>query len=556
MTTAVVFNWLMQGYIFYLIAYGLLPLMILTTKKFLETNDLRYALIDGIILSIAMAQPASILIYPLSGFLFVLFESRGCLKIIRRGLILISISLSIWVLTALSFFTSRTAGLSFYQGSYFGAMVDQFSNFSSLINPIRLWGSTFNYQFETYFPKELISLSFLPLLLAAIGLLLRPRDRRVLFCSFAYLFVFASYLSYVNLPYLVSNLPYGSIFEAPSIFLVPASLGLALLIGYANQGISRAFTKFGKEASRHLIRYVCFIIIFIIIISAGIPWWTRQTSGKPIFGPAIKLNLYQIPAGYTEWSNVVGDDNEHFVLCLPGGGANAFIGDTGYFSPVYGPYGQVNGAIYSEVNNLPCVSLWNTSVLLTGLLDGKQMGETWGSDSVKYIVVYTNVGAPYNMTDILSRLSMQTGIVKVANFSDVVIYQDEYAKSVVYADSSNATVKITYNDPTMYKIQATSTSPYFLVFNQVYATGWTASVNGTKLATHVEDSSGFNSWYINYTGNMSINIYYEPQTTYVAALTVSIVTILSVSLYLIFATIRKVRLNNSKLKIRSMFTQN
>jgi|GEM_PF-1659657 hypothetical protein len=545
MTTAVVFNWLMQGYIFYLIAYDLLPLMILTTKKFLETNDLRYALINGIILSIAMAQPASILIYPLLGFLFVLFESRGCLKIIRRGLVLTAISLSIWLLTALSFLTSRTVALSFYQGNYFSVMVSQFYHFSSLIDPIRLWGSTFNYQFETYFPKELILLSFLPLLLGAIGLLLRPRDRRVLFCSLAYLFVFVSYLSYINLHYLVSNLPYGSIFELPSIFLVPASLGLALLIGYANQGISRVFTKFGKVASRHLVRNACFIIILILVISASIPWWTGQTSGTPIFGPALKLNLYQIPSGYTEWSNVVAGDNEHFVLCLPGG-ESAPIGNTGYFSQSYGPYGQVNDVIYSEVNNLPCVSASNSSWLLNELLDGNsQVGEIWGSFSIKYIVVYTNVGAPYNVTDILSRLSSQSGIVQVASFPDVVVYQDEYAKPVVYADSSNATVEITYHDPTMYKVQANSTSPYFLVLNQFYATGWTASVNGTKLATHIEDSNGFNSWYINYTGNMTIDIYYEPQTTYIAALTVSIVVVLSVSLYLILATVRKVRRNQT-----------
>ncbi len=540
MTTAVVFNWLMQGYIFYLIAYDLLPLMILTTKKFLETNDLRYALINGITLSIAMAQPAAILVYPVLIFLFVLFESRGCLKIIRRGLVLVAITLSVWLLTALSFLISRTSALSFYQGNYFNVMISQFSNLSSLINPIRLWGSTFNYQFETYFPKELIMLSFLPLLVAAAGLLLRPRDRRVLFCSLAYLFVFGSYLTYINLHYLVFNIPYGSIFEAPSIFLVPASLGLALLIGYANEDIPRVFTKFGKFASRHIVRNACFIIILIIVISASTPWWTEQTSGKPIFGPALKLNLYQIPSGYTEWSNVAAGDNEHFVLCLPGGGS-APIGNTGYFSQSYGPYGRVNGVIYSEVNNLPCVSASNSSLLLNELLDGNsQVGEFWGSLSIKFIVVYTNVGAPYNVTEILSRLSTQSGLVKVASFSDVVVYQDEYAKPVVYADSSNATVEITYHDPTMYKVQATSTSPYFLVLNQVYAEGWTASVNGTKLTTHIEDSNGFNSWYINYVGNMTINIYYEPQTTYIASMIASIVVLISVSVYVILVTVRNV----------------
>jgi hypothetical protein len=282
----------------------------------------------------------------------------------------------------------------------------------------------------------------------------------------------------------------------------------------------------------------------ILVISASIPWWTGQTSGTPIFGPALKLNLYQIPSGYTEWSNVVAGDNEHFVLCLPGG--SVFIGNTGYFSDSYGPYGQVNGVIYSEVNNLPCVSASNSSLLLNELLDGNsQVGENWGSDSIKYIVVYTNVGAPYNVTDILNRLSTQSGIVKVASFPDVVVYQNEYAKPVVYADSSNATVEITYHDPTMYKVQANSTSPYFLVLNQIYSTGWTASVNGTKLTTHIEDSNGFNNWYINYTGNMTIDIYYEPQTTYIASMTISIIVIILIPVYVILATIRNARRNKN-----------
>jgi hypothetical protein len=544
MTTAVVFNWLMVGYVFYLIAYDLMPLMIIVTKKFIETNDLRYALLNGIILAVATMQPTFILIYPLFGFLFVIFESRGNLKTILRGFKLTVITLLIWFLTILSYFLSSniSATLSYYQGNYFNVMLAQFYHFSSLINPIRLWGSTFNYQFETYFPKELMVLSFLPLLVAAIALLLRPRDRRVLFCSVAYLFVFVSYLSYENLHYLVYNLPYGSIFEAPSIFLVPASLGLALLIGYANQGISRAFTKFGNVASRGLIRNACFIIILILVISAGIPWWTGQASGEPIPGPAVKLNLYQIPSGSTEWSNVVAVDNEHFVLYLPGGGSAPIMNT--YASQSYGPYGQVNGVIYYGVNNLPYVSSSNSSLFLNELLDGNsQVGAIWGSFSIKYIVVYTNVGAPYNVTDILNRLSTQSGIVKVASFPDVVVYQDEYAKPVVYADSSNATVEITYHDPTMYKVQATSTSPYFLVLNQVYATGWTASVNGTKLTTHIEDSNGFNSWYINYTGNMTIDIYYEPQTAYIASMIISIIVIILISLYVILATIRNVRRN-------------
>jgi hypothetical protein len=546
MTTPVVFNWLMFGYIFYLIAYGLLPLAILFTKKFLETNDLRYALINGIMLSIVMAQPTFILVYPPLGLLFVLFESRGNLKIILRGLKLGVISLSVWFLTALSFFTSynHVDTLSFYYGGYYNAMLAQFGHLSSPINPIRLWGSTFNYQFETYFPNELTLLSFVPVLVAMVGVLLRPRDRRVLFFLLAYLFTFASYESYVHYAYLVFNLPYGSIFEVPSIFLVPASLGLALLIGYANQDISRAFAKFCKIESRRILRNASFIVILILIISAGIPWWSGQTSGNTVAGPAVKLNLYQIPSDYVDWSKTVGADNEHFVLYLPG--ESVQIMNTSYFSQTWE---NVNGIIFYGSNNLPYVSQLNSSLFLNELLDGNntQLGEKWGSESIKYIVVYTNV-LSYNISDILGRLSMQSGIVKVKSFDNVVVYENEHAKPIVYADSLNATTQIIYQDPTTYKVQANATMPYFLKLNQVYSEGWTASINGTKLTKHVEDLNGFNSWYVDDVGNMIIDIYYEPQTTYVVAFDISIMVIILVSLYVVIVSVRKVRWNRNNPK--------
>lgn len=225
MTTPIVFNWLMFGWIFYLIAYDLLPLFLIAAKKFLETSDLRYALVSGIILSIATTQVSFILIYPVLGFLLALFESKGNVKIFVRGIVVTIVSILIWFLTYLNFMVSLNSSnlLSFYQGSFLAATIAQFSHLSNILNPIRLWGSTFNYQFETYFAKELTILSFVPLIIAVMAIAIRPRDRHVLFAAFAYLFVFAAYFSYENMSYIVLHLPYGSIFEAPSVFLVPAS---------------------------------------------------------------------------------------------------------------------------------------------------------------------------------------------------------------------------------------------------------------------------------------------------------------------------------------------
>lgn len=541
MTTAIVFNWLMFGWIYYLIAYDLLPLMILATKKFLEKSDLRYLLLNALIFALAFEQPSFILIYPLFGFIFTIFESRAKPKILVKGIFFILGSMLIYFLISLSFFlsfsNSRTS--SFYQGDYYHAIFYQFTNLSSIVNPIRLWGSTFNYQFETYFPAGLILFSFIPIIIAAIGVLLKPHDRRVLFFSLTYLFVLVSYEMYANLYFFVYNVPFGSIFESPSIFLVPASLSLALLVGYAHQSISQAITRFYRALHKNLIRSICFLIILIVIIMAGTPWWTGQASGIPLAGPPTKLNLYSIPPDYSAWTNFVKADDDYFVLYVPLNTA-ALIKDNANFAV---PYQGVNGEIF-VLNDLPYVSVFNTTILLNELVEGNsdnsslQVSESWGSYSIKYIVVYTNVEGSENITTLLSR---QSGIKEVATLTDVVVYEDIYAKPVVYTDSSNATTEITSQNPTMYKIQANSTAPYNLMLNQAYSTGWRASVNGTELTTHFETDNGFNGWYVNYTGNMKVDIYYEPQTTYLVSLIISTITITSILTYLVITTVLKYR---------------
>lgn len=545
MTTPVVFNWLMFGWIYYLIAYDLFPLMILTTKKFIETSHIRYALINGLILVTATSQPAFMLVYPAVGLLFVLFECKGFLNAIRKGLTLTAVSLSVWFLTALSFFTSynNVETLSFYHGDYFGVIQDQFRNFGNIINPIRLWGSTYNFQFETYFFHWLIVLSFVPVVLATVALLWRPREKRVLFFFLSYLFALLAYLVYNNLQFLVFNLPLGGIFEAPSVFLVPASLGLAFLIGYVNHILSSSPTKLRSILRIRLFKHASFFLLLLLIISVSIPWWAGQASGNPIRGPTTKLNLYTIPSGFTEWNTMVEADAQYFVLYVPLD-TNLQIVNSSYFSQLYE---GVNMGIFTQVNDLPYVSVSKSSLFLDELMAGSssEVGERWGSFSVKYVVVYTDVLCDYGMSDVLGRLSVQDGLVEVERLPGVVVFENRYAKPVVYSDNNYAEVQIVHVDPTLFRVQARSNASFTLTLNQVYSSGWRAWVNGTALPDnlHFKDDNGFNRWQINHAGTMTVDIYYEPQTTYIISIAISTVTIIVVLLYLSFTVLRRISAN-------------
>ena len=549
MTTPVVFNWLMFGWIYYLIAYDLFPLMILASKKFIETNQLRFALINGLILVAATSQPAFLLVFPTVGFLFVLFECRGFFNAVRKGVSFTFVSLSIWFLSALSFFTSYNNGetLSFYHGDYFGVIQEQFRNFANIINPTRLWGSTYNFQFETYFFHDLIILSFVPIVLAAVALLWRPKDKRVLFFFLTYLFALFAYVIYNNLQFLVFNLPLGGVFEAPSVFLVPASLGLAFLIGYFNN-ILPSWSKFSHIFRVRWVKHASFLLLLVVVISVGIPWWSGQTSGEPLRGPTTKLNLYSMPSGFTEWNENASSNGDYFVLYVPFD-TNLQISNSTYFSQVYE---GVNMGAFTEVNNLPYVSVTNSSLFLAELMSGASgLAEQWGNFSVRYVVVYTAVLSAYNMSDILVRLSSQEGLVEFDRLPGVVVFENQFAKPVIYTDNTNVELRILRNNPTSFNVQANSTGPFTIVFNQVYSKNWRVEVNGTALpeSTHFQDQNGFNSWQIDQNGSTTIDLYYEPQTTYLISTIVASIALVSVLLYL-FITFLKSKL--ASLKMSSM----
>ncbi len=555
MTTPVMFDWLMFGWIYYLIAYDMFPIMILATKKFVQTNDFRYALVNGLILSVVASQPAFILVFPVVSFVFVLFETKKLLQGLRKAVVLSVTSLSIWFLTALSFFASysNSETFSFYHGDYFGIIQDQFRNFAVMHNPLRLWGSTYNFQFETYFVQALVIFSFLPVIVASILSLLRPKDKRVLFFLFSYLFVFLAYFVYNNLAFIVFNLPYGAIFEAPSVFLVPASLGLAMLMGYASQAIPvSSIRKKLRFSSPWLSRNLSFLIILLLIVFAGIPWWMGQASGDPLRGPTTKLNLYQAPSGFREWSNYVKGGQDYFVLYLPLD-TNVRINNSTYFSQVYE---GVNMGIFTEVNDLSYVSVSNSSLLLDELMSrSSEVGERWGSLSIRYIVVYTDVYSAYNMSDIVGRLSVQEGFIEVVRLPGVIVFENIYAKPVVYSASGNVDFEVIYVDPTLVKVKLNSSEPFTLVFNQIYSGGWRVWVNGSLVSDslHFKDSNGFNRWQINAVGAMTIDIYYEPQTIYLATILVSILTIIVILLYISRTVIS---IKSKRLMIKIAFFQN
>jgi hypothetical protein len=93
-------------------------------------------------------------------------------------------------------------------------------------------------------------------------------------------------------------------------------------------------------------------------------------------------------------------------------------------------------------------------------------------------------------------------------------------------------------NPTEYTINMDVTSPSYLVLNEQFDSNWVAYVNGELISNHSSFNNYANAWFINETGQLTINLSYLPQSTVMPAYLVSALTMSVLVLYVIWALIK------------------
>lgn len=249
-----------------------------------------------------------------------------------------------------------------------------------------------------------------------------------------------------------------------------------------------------------------------------------------ISGPPTKLNLAEIPRGYFNWTNAVNANDNYFVLYWPIGG-NIEIENNSTFNATYE---GISNPIY-KINSIPFVNEiegpFNYS-LQSLFNNNSQIAKQWGLMSIKYIVVLTNTSTDYTWNSLSDKLRNQTGINEVAKLPGIIVFEDEYAMPIIYSNTTN--LNITYHDPTNYKVSANSTTPFYIIFNQIYDSDWTLFVNGKELpnTAHIKINDFFNGWYVNSTGPSTLDLYYKEQSTYIITLVISMSVFFGVLFYI------------------------
>ena len=120
-----------------------------------------------------------------------------------------------------------------------------------------------------------------------------------------------------------------------------------------------------------------------------------------------------------------------------------------------------------------------------------------------------------------------TGTVPLRPDSRVTLQQQGREHYVLLIDdetrrdrSGDATIQVLDSGPTGYRLSVRTSAPFVLVFNESYHEGWQASVDGHTLP-HVKVDTYANAYLVDRTGTFEIDLAFEPQRLFVAAVAVS-----------------------------------
>jgi len=492
MSTALAFDWLMFGWTFNLISYAILPLFILFTTKLVRKPRVVIAVSDGVLLAMALTYPQSLVVYGIVAVLILAFEARKGIRQIAVSTLGVAASFGLAASSTAYFFTSYS-GLALKE---FPQRIDAINSNVNALNVFRLWGSTFNAQFENYFPANIAWLSFLFPIVIGASILIAPRLKTTLLLGTLALVAPGA----VILESLILRvIPYSIAFRSLSLFYMTGAVASALCLGF----VSNKLLQFVRIHSRQLrlgkLAYVCVLVALLAMtLIVGVPWWSGASSGNVSGDAATKLNLYSPPNEYSKVQQILASDTDLFnVLYLPTGGTNLQLLNSTIFGGTYQGIGDPartetspGGLIWNYPSYQPSVGIqqYVTALMLHNATFNP--GPILGMMNYKYVVVRLNSEEAGQLSaDYLKALSNKDGLVTVLQNSNYVVFRDEYFQSRVVAFS---TAPVFSND-------------FDIIRN---TTGLGAPLPLFFLAQDIPyflSSNALNSGMINFAGNFSVS---------------------------------------------------
>ncbi|MBU3957240.1 hypothetical protein KKI19_03155 [Patescibacteria group bacterium] len=327
MTTPPVFNYLSMGWIYLLLSFVLLPLGLITFEKTVKQRSVGYGVVTALIYSLVLFQLQALswfaIVFVLSSIFVVTSREtlKDYLKFLGFVFLLTFLFNSYWIMPLL-FEPSLQSSISLYDFARFGIRLNS-------LDMLRLWGSVFNFQFETALPHSLVVFTFLLPIFAYSALILRNKNRRILFFAI---------LSFVPLGIfwarqLLLFIPYSQIFRDYSRNFILSALAYSALLAFTLDALYDWFKK------NKIVSFI-FISLFISTnILTSYPFWSGGLAKEAKLERDVRLKTIQFSPEYQRVEEWLAEEEGDFkVLWLPTGGGVVAFRDK---PKTAGPYGAI-----------------------------------------------------------------------------------------------------------------------------------------------------------------------------------------------------------------------
>ena len=315
LTTPLVFNYSIMGWIFLLWLMALLPFFLLAFRNSIETGKTRYALLAGLIFALAMFQSQAVVWFPLLMFTFLPpHRSRHHLfNFVRSFVIVMMVAVLLHANWVLPLIFSPDQEITRVVSGY---DISRFESRLSYLNMIRLWGGLFNYQFETAFPKILLSISFILPILSVLALLSNRKNKKFFQLGLVALLPLLLY----SLRIVLYRIPFSNVVRDFGRLMVLSALPYAVLA-------ATAFEEIGRVKNR-LVANLLSMGIVLSLFLVSFPFWSSELYGEPVEGHDQRLRTLEFPEGYRKAENfLLENSSDTRVLYLPEGMLVGFLDD-------------------------------------------------------------------------------------------------------------------------------------------------------------------------------------------------------------------------------------
>ncbi|MFZ5366158.1 MAG: hypothetical protein ACOZBZ_02595 [Patescibacteria group bacterium] len=441
------FNYAAIGWLFILFSMGILPLSLIFFIRSVKEEKTLYSILTGFSFFLATVQSQSLVWYPLAflSLVFFLINNKRSLFVYLR-----SLSVIFFVFLGLSAFW----WLSFLLGEKSGALSTGLGLSSvslgtwarlSNINILRVWGSLFNYQYETSYPSVLTPLSFLLPFLAYSSLFFLKKRRIV------YSLVLLSFV-----PIILFKLGPGFITILPLSDLIRDVARFSVLSSFSYVILASLVLNFMLEHQQKQVKIIGIIFSIFLVINAY-PFWAGELFGEQKHDYDNRLRTYKFPPGYFTLENSLREEKtDTKVLYLPITSALQIVDDKRF-------YGGFNGirdifASYSPKPGLIGISdkvERNVASLVSELQEilNKQQIEKLSKllslMDVKYLVVRKNVEFLIGVSgkEVAASLSKETPVTIRQEWDKISLFENNnflphfyIPQKIIYSSSDIGTL--------------------------------------------------------------------------------------------------------------------